>query len=241
MKQLIKKRIRKLIPQRVVELCNHDLKQAINQSLEYARLSYSQEGEDVVLASLINKPHGYYIDVGAHHPMRLSNTYYYYKQGWNGINIDAAPGSMAMFQELRARDTNLEIAISDSESICDFYIFLEGALNTFNKELAEKYLRIGNKLKEIIKIPTKTLASVLQDYLPKDQKIDFMNVDVEKFDTQVLISNDWNRYRPKVIMIEDAQFDIRKLDESEVFCFLSHLNYRLVAQTKNTLFFLDEN
>ncbi len=78
--------------------------------------SYSQEGEDMVLRRLFEqKTVGYYVDVGAHHPKRFSNTYYFYKRGWRGINIDAMPGSMKLFNKMRPRDINVEIPVSSGE------------------------------------------------------------------------------------------------------------------------------
>ena len=68
----------------------------------YHRLYYSQEGEDILLARFFfGKSQGFYVDIGAHHPQRLSNTYHFYLQGWRGINIDAMPGSMSSFETLR--------------------------------------------------------------------------------------------------------------------------------------------
>ena len=99
--------------------------------------SYSQEGEDMILRRLFEKQKtGFYVDVGAHHPKRFSNTFFFYKKGWSGINIDAMPNSMRLFNEIRPRDTNLEIPISDKKQKLKYYMFNEPALNGFSKELA---------------------------------------------------------------------------------------------------------
>lgn len=74
--------------------------------------SYSQEGEDMILSRIFgDKKNGFYVDVGAHHPFRFSNTYLFYKRGWLGINIDAMPGSMRLFDRFRKNDINIESAI----------------------------------------------------------------------------------------------------------------------------------
>jgi hypothetical protein len=79
----------------------------------YARESYSQEGEDMLLERFLEHRHsGFYVDVGAHHPRRFSNTYRLYRRGWRGLNIDANPGSMALFRHVRPRDINIEAAVS---------------------------------------------------------------------------------------------------------------------------------
>ena len=77
--------------------------------------SYSQEGEDLVLARYFAKSSLIYVDVGAHHPTRYSNTYLFYSQGWRGINIDAMPGSMDAFRRDRPRDINIEALVSTSK------------------------------------------------------------------------------------------------------------------------------
>jgi hypothetical protein len=68
----------------------------------YAIKSYSQEGEDMILQRIFeNQPCGFYVDVGAHHPKRFSNTYFFYKKGWRGINIEAMVGSRQLFNKMR--------------------------------------------------------------------------------------------------------------------------------------------
>ena len=85
--------------------------------INYER-SYSQEGEDrILLMPFENCKDGFYV---AHHPTRYSNTYLFYRMGWSGINIDAAPGSMNLFKKKRPRDINLEVAISDREEELTF-------------------------------------------------------------------------------------------------------------------------
>src|SRR6187431_556967 len=104
----------------------------------YSLKSYSQEGEDLILNRILEKKTcGFYVDVGAHHPKRFSNTYLFYQKGWRGINIDAMPGSMAEFRNFRPRDINIEAAVGAAKEI-PFYVFDEKALNTFDSNLAEE-------------------------------------------------------------------------------------------------------
>ena len=88
--------------------------------------------------------HGFFVDVGAHHPQRFSNTYYFYLKGWSGINIDAMPGSMKIFDDLRSRDINLEIPISDKSEILTYYEFDEPALNSFSLSLSHERITTTN-------------------------------------------------------------------------------------------------
>ena len=132
MKNIIKKLIIKFTPHKLTNIYYNNL-------LKYASLSYSQEGEDMILKRIFNeKKNGFYIDVGAHHPKRFSNTHYFYLKGWRGINIDAMPSSMKLFNKQRPKDINLEIAISDKKEVLTYYGFNESALNSFSKEISNQ-------------------------------------------------------------------------------------------------------
>src|ERR1700687_2725090 len=86
--------------------------------------SYSQEGEDMVINSFFEgkkKYKGFFVDVGAHHPYRYSNTLFFYRKGWRGINIEPTPGATKLFNTFRRKDTNLNIGISDKKEKLTFY------------------------------------------------------------------------------------------------------------------------
>jgi FkbM family methyltransferase len=211
------------------------------KAFAYHQMSFSQEGEDMILSRLFEggKKQGFYVDVGAHHPQRFSNTYRFYLEGWNGINIDALPGCMQRFNEVRPLDINIEGAISDKEEELTYYQFNEPALNTFSEKLARdrnglhNYRLIGKK-----KIVTMRLKDILDTYLPKGQMIDFMNVDVEGLDLNVLKSNNWKKYKPKVVLVEDLQrFSLDKIKTSPVVEYLDMQGYELTSNAVNTLFF----
>ena len=206
----------------------------------YHNLSYSQEGEDMMLARFFSEQTtGFYVDVGAHHPQRFSNTYYFYLKGWRGINIDAMPGSMEIFNKLRPNDINLEFPIYDSNQTLTYYQFNEPALNGFCEKTAQE--RDGLKHYKIIfqkKLPTYTLAEILDKYLPVHQKIDFLNIDVEGLDYQVLKSNNWQKYRPKIVLIEDFNLSsLKGIDESKLAVFMDKQDYQLYGKSVCTLIF----
>jgi len=210
----------------------------------YAIKSYSQEGEDMILKRIFEgeKAVGFYIDVGAHHPKRFSNTYYFYKRGWSGINIDAKPGCMKIFKKIRLRDINLEFAISNKRQNLIYYCFNEPALNGFSKTLSiERNKKEEYKIIDEIKIETLTLAEVLDAYLPSNTTIDFLSVDVEGLDFQVLASNDWSKYKPNVVLVEDLNFSFDSPDNSKIYKLLIDKDYQLVAKTMNTVFYINNS
>ena len=133
---MIKSLLKKLIPTKYWETPNSFYHLYLNS---HAGTYYSQEGEDILLSRIFGEQaEGFYVDVGAHHPRRFSNTYLFYKRGWRGINIDALPGSMKVFQKFRPRDINLELAVSEREQVLTYYMFNEPALNGFSKTISEK-------------------------------------------------------------------------------------------------------
>ena len=204
-------------------------------------LSYSQEGEDLILNRIFNyRSEGFYVDVGAHHPKRFSNTYSFYKRGWRGINIDPTPGVKELFDELRSQDITLSVSVSSTVDKQDFYIFNESALNTFSRNLAEEYQNSGYKLLGVMPIKSKKLSSLLEEYI-NDKPIDFMSIDVEDHELQVLQSNDWNKFRPQILLVEILNFDMNQPEGYPVHNFIVNNGYSLLAKTYNTLFYRDSN
>ena len=198
---------------------------------EYANYCFGQEGEDLVLSRIFPTEYkGFYIDVGAHHPQRFSNTYLLYCRGWKGINIDATPGSMDQFNTVRPKDTNLEIGISNVDEMREFYIFEESALNTFNAKVAEENIQYGCPLKNTIMIKTQRLSSILAHYLPPATTIDLLTVDVEGLDHVVLQSLDFTKYRPRVIICELLSNDLDMAMKSTTALILIENGYQLYSK-----------
>lgn len=205
----------------------------------FSTMIYSQEGEDMILSRLLGQKHkGFYIDIGAHHPRRFSNTYLFYKKGWKGINIDPNADAIKLFQKERPNDINLCLPISDKKQLLTYYMFNEPALNTFVKSLAEKHTRGSNyTITDTLELESQTLGQVLDNFLPKNTAIDFMSIDVEGLDLNVLKSNNWTKYCPEIILIEFLNFNLIDFFKSELYNFLNNLDYEFIAKTHNTIFF----
>lgn len=205
----------------------------------YAIKSYSQEGEDMVLRRIFeNRETGFYVDVGAHHPQRFSNTYFYYKKGWSGINIDAMPGSMSLFNLLRPRDINLEVAVSKERKEMTYYMFNDPALNTFDQKLAcertnDKYYVVEKKM-----IFTKTLKEIFSENLSSN-KITFLDVDVEGLDLDVVQSNEWDIYRPEYVLVEAYGANFSEVQNSDLYKFMINQKYDFFGKTVLTIIFKD--
>ncbi len=177
---------------------------------------------------------GIYVDIGAYHPKLFSNTYLFYKKGWSGICVDPNPEIGKMFAMTRPRDIFLNVGVgekkqknkksknpkkelsgwipgqarNDMGKYMEYFMFDDGAANTFSVEQVEKNQAVGRKLLGTKKVKTESLENILDKYLPKGEKIDLLSVDVEGMDLEVLKSNDWKKYRPRVIICEDLNFDL---------------------------------
>jgi len=206
----------------------------------YAIKSYSQEGEDMILRRIFeNEKASFFVDVGAHHPKRFSNTYYFYKRGWSGINIDATPGSMAAFRRARPRDINIEAAVSNNNREVTFFMYNEPALNTFDKALVQRRGHDTYQLIEEKNITTRPLRDVLAEHLPPNTNIKFISIDVEGYDLEVVQSNDWKLYRPEYVLLESTDKYMDEVQSGPLYHYMVQQNYKLFAKTVLTLIFKD--
>jgi FkbM family methyltransferase len=208
---------------------------------EYAQKSYSQQGEDITIMRLLeNKPKGFFVDIGAFHPIKYSNTYTFYKKGWRGINIEPNPDARQDFLKYRAHDINLNIAIGNSSERLSYYKFNVPAVNSFSLEHVDKWKQVPDfYVKEVLDIQTQRLQDVLKEHLPDHQIIDFMSIDVENFDLEVLKSNDWDLYRPFLLLVEEDILQLDSFTESPIVTYLQTKNYALISVCNGTLFFRD--
>lgn len=210
------------------------------ESARWARQSYSHEGEDLVIERLIeNASNGFYVEVGSHHPFRFSNTYLFYRRGWSGICIDPLPGSKALFNKWRPRDIALELGVASVSTTMKYFHFNEPALNTFDPVLAKR--RDGarnNKIIEVKEFAVLPLSDILDEHMPANTKIDLLSVDVEGLDLQVLQSNDWKKYRPKLIIAECLKADLTSINDDTVTQYLESLGYKAFAKTGNSVIFV---
>lgn len=203
-----------------------------------AKKSYAQEGEDMVLHSVFSdlggRHNGFFIDVGALHPFRFSNTAFFYESGWSGINIEPTPDAIDLFNKHRTRDININCGVSDTEGKMNFYRFDEPALNSFSKELSEeRHANSPFNIVDQISIPLLRLETILDQHLKPGQHIDFMSVDVEGLDFNVLKSNNWEKYRPDFLLVEEIT-GFEAVSTSEINAFLKDLGYAIITKMPRT-------
>jgi FkbM family methyltransferase len=199
---------------------------------------YSQFGEDILLQKFFPEGSGHYVDVGANHPIRNSNTHLLYKRGWSGINIDPDPFSIALLKNKRKRDINLQCGIGDKGSQT-LYRFSDSRVNTFSEDAAKEHIKNGLQLLEKLPISMYPLSEILEkNPLPS---FDVLTVDAEGFDLKVLQSNDWDRYRPTLVLAESWYFDMSNPGEDKVYALLFSKGYQLIARAGYTSIFKDKH
>lgn len=203
------------------------------------KISFSQEGEDRILEHIFKgKKEGFYIDIGANNPTKFNNTYLFYLKGWKGINIEPNPIFQQLFDKIRPNDITLNIGISDTESILEYFMFNDPLLNTFSSE-RKSYLEKETQYQLVNRLRIKCfpLEKILDKNLPEKQKIDFMSIDTEGLDLNVLKSNNWSRFEPNYILVEDHYKPIKEIMNSEISFYLEEKGYDLYYRTYNTSFF----
>ena len=165
------------------------------------RKSYAMDGEDIAIDLFSKKKNnGFYVDVGAHHPIQRNNTHLLFKKGWEGINIDVNQFSIDLFNFLRPNDLNLQVAVSNKEGdISFFYQKKFSQLNTTDKKIAEENFQ--GKFQER-KVKSQTIENILDNSKYKNKKIDFLNIDVEGAEMKVLETLNFKIYDPSLICVE---------------------------------------
>jgi len=196
---------------------------SVNFNIYYQR-TFSYYGEDTVLKRIMNIKNGFYVDVGANHPSRFSNTWHLYKQGWNGLNVDL---DMKLFRRFRKRDINVEAIVSNIKGARVFHIDTRHTGNLSSLEKIHDYTKMSFKT-----VQTRTLKNILDEH--NINKIDLLDIDCEGHDYEVLLSHNWD-IRPKYILIEIWNTEVEEVFKSSIYTFLKKIKYRLRSINVNTL------
>lgn len=166
-------------------------------------VSYAQNGEDVWLNRIFKgKNDGFYIDVGAHDPEYLSVTKAFYDRGWSGINIEPIPDLYQAFVNARERDLNIQCACGNKDEMLELYLPTAGlqGVATLDAETALIVQEEGIDNTEKITVRVETLSHICSKHASRE--IDFLSIDVEGFEKNVLLGMNFSQFRPIVIIIE---------------------------------------
>ena len=218
------------------------------KSLTHKKISYSYGGVDSLVNNIFkNNNKGFYVDIGCGHPVKNNNTYLLNKKGWHGINIDLDNENINLFDIYRPSDQNISTAISDKVGEEDlFFYHNKSAINTINKKTADYQ---NAKVSSIKKIKTNTLNNVLNNSKYNNLKIDFLSIDIEGSEFLALKNFDFNKYNPKVIVVEHLDLSLPALEiknlninsaiNSDIYKLIVSKNYTLVNMLHSDLVFVN--
>jgi FkbM family methyltransferase len=206
-----------------------------NWAIGSERVSYAQCGEDLIVdyvLAILDVGNVSYLDIGAHHPRYLSNTYYFYRQGGRGVCVEPDPNALRAFKQIRPHDICLPVGIGPSPGTADLFLMTTSTLNTFSREEAERYQAYGTEqIERVIPVEIKTINQILEEYF--ESAPDFVSMDVEGMDLSVLNGFDFERFRPKVFCVETLTYreDGNEEKISELPNILRENGYLIYADT----------
>ena len=208
------------------------------------KMSFSQTGEDLLvdfLIKILKIPKFTYLDIGAHHPVFLNNTYLFYTQGFRGVCVEPDPVLFEIFKKNRKGDQVLNFGVgSASQKEADFYLLSTASLNTFSKKDADRYVSHGKqKIEKILKIPFIGINDLIKEYFQACPT--FISLDVEGLDFDILRSFDFQKHRPTIFCLETLTYteDHSERKLVEIIEYMHKNNYMTWADTYINTIFVD--
>jgi FkbM family methyltransferase len=202
------------------------------EALRHCRVSYSQFGEDLYLTMLLGyeKSNGTYVDIGCFHPIQFSNTYIFYQRGWHGIAVDPNPELRKLWARYRPRDLFLSSAISNSTVPVRYN--LNKKYPACSRLISDDNPTAATLSESVSQIKPVRLVELLGRHLPEGC-IDLLNIDCEGHDLDVIKSNDFSRWKPNIIAIEETTVQ----PEMPIAQYLARFGYECSAQIGKTKVF----
>ncbi|VXC91879.1 putative SAM-dependent methyltransferase [Oceanicaulis sp. 350] len=214
-----------------------------------SRRSYSQFGEDVFIEGIYDRlfkergieiERGTIVDVGCFRPVVYSNSYRFFRRGWASINIDPSDAAIAAFRRSRPQSINLACAVGPEATTAIFYNF--GSRSVYNTLHAPTAAEVAKRLgadPSKTEVPVIPLRTLLEKHLLEPETFEILSVDAEGYDVEIIKSNDWNQFRPRIVIVERHNFDFC-IEESELCQFMKKAQYVCYAYCNPNLVFLDK-
>lgn len=208
------------------------------------RASFSQTGEDLIitdylLSELKLDPNTIrYLDIGSNHPIKLNNTYLLSLKGATGVLVEPNPELFELLKSKRKRDIVINKGVSDVPSCLEYYMFTENKINSFSEVEANEYIGMGYKLVDRKDIEVIPVNSIFEKY----GYFDFISIDVEGLDMNIIKSIDYTKYAPRIICIETCEHNGGKYSEFEdLVRFMRSNGYSVYADDMLNTMFVKEN
>jgi FkbM family methyltransferase len=199
----------------------------------HSRRTFSIEAEDLlverVFYSLLERSQnylGFYVDIGAFDPITCSNTWHFYKRGWRGLTIEANPERATRFRELRPRDIHVNAAVG-AEGLGRYLQFSDPLLNGFlTDDMIAHHQANGFSVARSDMVSIRPIESLLCENVPSDTPIDYLNIDVELMEDEILSHWDFSRWMPRIIAIEiHGGLDVTDIAATHVARLLANKGY----------------
>ena len=225
------------------QFCTRTIRKFLRDHSDNVKVSYSQCGEDLILQQLfmvLGIDQVTYLDVGAHHPTYLSNTYLFYKSGGRGVCVEPDPSLFEAFAKKRPRDVHLNFGAGIVPGQADFYLMTTSTLNTFSKEEAERYQSYGKqRILQTIRIRLETINEIIRQNFENAPNL--VSVDVEGFDYEILKNFDFKACRPEVFCLETLSYTENKSERklTEIIDLMHKNDYLTYADTYINTIFVD--
>ena len=182
------------------------------------RVSYGYKAEDRLIESLL-KPiiieKGFYVEVGCNEPLFASNTFLFYRRGWRGVCIDPNERLIKKHKRIRPQDQAVCALVSDVEEQVEYVELDNEGLSTADAKHLQNALASGQNIRSKRTIKSLTLNTIF-DQLKVPNVIDFLSIDAEGNDLKVLLSLDFQKYQPKLIIVEADDFDPSNPNETPI-------------------------
>lgn len=204
----------------------------MKKNSEKGYVSYTIDGTDLILADILrNVNNGFYVDIGANHPISYNNTYYFYKRGWNGFSVDGNQKFEPLWLRERPLDTFITALVSSEVKQVDFKIFKDHKMSSMNIDQIKLYEKRFSK-NEITSHPgtTTTLSNLKNEYFA-EKEVHFLTIDVEGEDLNCLIGANLSNWKPGVVVMEVKNMSIYNVISNDVVEHLNSYGYRLISKT----------
>lgn len=178
------------------------MKQELHQPNGKESVYKAQFGEDRLLSEYFgHKSHGFYVEVGALDGVYASNTYYFEHIGWRGILIEANPKMAEKCLKARPGSEVIACAVSSPQAPNAIPLeIVEGWEALSSTKLARERFHEYQPAVQQILVPTRTLDSIFNEHMP--EQIDFITIDVEGHEWEVLQGLTMARWQPEIVIIE---------------------------------------
>lgn len=223
---------------------NFPLHRAIKSILSgHIKGHFGQYAEDTLVRKhfKIRKEKGECLDIGAYHPFRFNNTAYFWINGWKCINVDANPNSIEKFNRHRPTDTNINAAVIPEKQIIKGVKEIELFIDNQDKDGLSPTGTIINKndSKKSIKVSTLSINEILSKHC--SHNLQYVNIDIEGADKEVLYDFDFKNFKPRVFTIEEHSREIAEINDGDITNFMRINGYLFHSRADVTSVYVNKN